>query len=259
MRAAEEIVDRLESVLRRFERALFLGPGAGFVRDRLTKAAGVDGVTLAAESARFVPGAIEAWPDALPFADGAFDLVVSSMSLHAVDDLPGALSEARRVLRPDGLFLAVFPGERTLGELRAALRAGEARATGGLSPRVAPMVAVKDAGALLQRAGFALPVADVVPVTVRYGDPARVFADLRAMGETNSAAAGPRGAMRRDALAASLAAYEETRANGKVTATFDLVALTGWSPHASQPVPLKPGSARASMAAAVLGDDPTNR
>ena len=255
VRAAEEAVDRLESVLRRFEDALLFGPAAPHLADRLTEAAGVACVTLGCEAeamlARRAEGGVAASPEALPFADARFDLVVSLMSLHATDGLPRALAEARRVLRPDGLFLALFPGERTLAELRAALREGEAQVTGGLSPRVSPMVAVRDGGALLQGAGFALPVADVVPVRVRYAEPMRLLADLRAMGETNAGAAAPRGAMRRDVLAASLAAYERTRREGKVAATFDLVALTGWAPHESQPKPLRPGSGRTSLAEAV--------
>lgn len=251
VRAAEEAADRLESVLRRFDDALLFGAGAPYLAERLSEAAGVASVTLACEAEALLLKGVAASPEALPFADARFDLVVSLMSLHATDGLPRALAEARRVLRPDGLFLALFPGERTLHELRAALREGEAQATGGLSPRVAPMVAVRDGGALLQSAGFALPVADVVPVRVRYAEPMRLLADLRAMGETNAAAAAPRGAMRRDVLAASLDAYERTRKDGKVPATFDLVALTGWTPHESQPKPLKPGSGRASMADAV--------
>ena len=251
VRAAEEALDRLESVLRDFPLALLTGPAAPYLADRLTPAAGVGRAVLSCETEAMPGSGVAASPEALPFADAGFDAVVSLMSLHATDDLPRALSEAKRVLRPDGLFLAVFPGERTLHELRAALRAGEAAATGGLSPRVSPMVAVKDGGALLQAAGFALPVADVATVRVRYAEPLRLLADLRAMGETNAACAAPRGAMRRDVLAASLAAYERTRDEGKVPATFDLLALTGWSPHESQPKPLEPGSGRTPLADAV--------
>ena len=256
MRAAEEAVDRLESVLRRFERALLCGPGAPYLRDRLTEAADVRRTVTACETAglaRALGADIAAWPDALPFPDGAFDLVVSLMALHAVDDLPRALAEARRVLSPDGLFLALFPGERSLEELRGALRDGETAATGRLAPRVMPMVAVRDGGGLLQRVGFALPVADTVTVRARYRDPARLLSDLRAMGETNVATSAPRGAMRRDVAAAAMAAYPRD-ADGRAPARFDLVALTGWAPHRSQPKPLKPGSARTSLAEVFRAD-----
>ena len=251
MAAADEAVDRLESVVRPFGHALAFGPAAPAFARRLTPKAGVGRLTLACEAEALLHGqGVAASPDALPFTGESFDLVVSLMSLHATDALPAALLEARRVLRPDGLFVALFPGERTLHELRAALRQGEAEVTGGVSPRVAPMVAVRDGGALLQGAGFALPVADVVPVRVRYADPARLLSDLRAMGETNASVSGPRGAMRRDVLGASLAAYARDT-GGKAPASFDLVALTGWAPHESQQKPLAPGSARASMAEAV--------
>ena len=253
VRAAEEAVDRLETVLKRFERALLCGPGAGHVRDRLTEAADVGAAVVTCEAprlARAIGADAVAAPDALPFADASFDLVVSSMALHGVDDLPRALAEARRVLAPDGLFLALFPGERSLEELRGALRQGEAAVTGGLAPRVMPMVAVRDGGGLLQRVGFALPVADTVTVRARYRDPARLLSDLRAMGETNASASGPRGAMRRDVAAAAMAAYPRD-AEGRAPARFDLVALTGWAPHASQPQPLRPGSAKTSLADAV--------
>ena len=253
VRAAEEAVDRLETVLKRFDRALLCGPGAPYLRERLTKAAGVGTAVTACETprlARAFGAEVAAWPDALPFADGTFDLVVSLMALHAVDDLPRALAEARRVLAPDGLFVALFPGERTLEELRGALREGEAAVTGGLSPRVMPMVAVRDGGGLLQRVGFALPVADTVTVRTRYGDPAKLLSDLRAMGETNVAASAPRGGMRRAVAAAAMAAYPRD-AEGRAPARFDLVALTGWAPDASQPKALKPGSARMSLADAI--------
>ena len=250
MRAAEEALDRIESVLRPFPRALFVGAAAPMLRDRLTEAAGVGEVIVVAETMRLAAAAgadLAASPEALPFAAGAFDLVVSLMSLHALDDPVRALAEARRALKPDGLFVALFPGERTLEELRVALRQGEAMVTGRVAPRLMPMIAVKDGGALLQRTGFALPVADTVTLRARYGDPLRLLSDLRAMGETNAGAGGARGAMRRDVLAAAMSAYPRDE-DGRAPARFDLVALTGWAPHESQPKPLAPGSAKASLA-----------
>ncbi|MEM9234108.1 MAG: methyltransferase domain-containing protein, partial [Pseudomonadota bacterium] len=205
-RAAEDVVDRLEAVLKRFDRALFHGPAAELVRRTLTEKADVGEITTADD----VPGAdVEATPDTLPGGDNSYDLVVSAMALHATNDLVSALKEARRVLKPDGLFIAVLPGERTLHELRSALQQGESAVTGRVAPRIAPMMAVKDGGALLQAAGFALPVSDVARLTVEYTDPAKLFRDLRGTGETSSLVAGPRGAMRRDVLQASIAAYLE--------------------------------------------------
>lgn len=249
-RVAEDALDRLETVKRRFDSALFYGPAAPLLAEKLTPAADVAAYQIAGESGVFLAsqGAqrpVETAATALPFRDGAFDLVVSLMSLHAENDLPAALREARRVLRPDGLFIGSFPGERTLGALRNALREAESRVTGGLSPRVSPFVAVKDAGRLLQRAGFALPVSDTQPVQVRYRDPARLFADLRGMGETAALAEGARGALRRDVLAETLSKLEGE------TILFEIVVMTGWVPHESQQKPLKPGSARTSMAEAV--------
>ncbi|MBB4658796.1 methyltransferase domain-containing protein [Parvularcula dongshanensis] len=251
-------MDRLETVLKDFPRALLYGPGAPAVLEALTPAAGVGEAVVAGESARLLralgaPDPVEAAPEALPFEDRSFDLVASVFSLHAADDLPRALLEARRVLKPDGLLVALFPGERTLHELRGVLQAAEAGVTGRVAPRVSPMVAVRDGGGLLQRTGFALPVADTVNVPVRYGDPLRLLADLRAMGETSTLAAGPKGALRRDVLAAAMTAYAGLADEDGVPASFDLVALTGWAPHESQPKPLKPGSARASLAEAVKG------
>ncbi|MCQ8185247.1 class I SAM-dependent methyltransferase [Parvularcula maris] len=249
VRAAEDALDRLETVLKPFPKALFYGPGGPLLAERLTEGAQVGAITSAGESAAFLTarGAdepIEAPATALPFGDGSFELVVSLMSLHAVDDLPGALLEARRVLKPDGLFIAVFPAERTLLGLRQALRDAEAELTGGVAARVSPFVAIKDAGALLQRAGFALPVVDLQPVKVRYRSPATLLRDLRGMGET-LALTRPSPPLRRDVLASAL-----SRLEGEET-LFELGVLTGWAPDASQPKPLKPGSAEMSMAEAI--------
>lgn len=249
-RMAADVVDRLETILRRFDNALFAGAAAAHVKAALTDAADVAKVTLSDEVA--AADHIVAAPTELPFDDGQFDLVVSAMALHAVSDVPGALREARRVLKPDGLFIASFPGEETLRELRTALRDAEASVTGGVAPRVSPFIAVKDGGALLQHAGFALPVADVVHLPVSYSQPTNLFQDLRHTGETSALTNGPKGAMRRDVFAALIKALEAQRdASGDIPMTVDLVTLTGWAPHESQPKALRPGSAKASMAKAI--------
>ncbi len=185
-------------------------------------------------------------------AKSGFDLAVSILGLHALNDLPGALVQIRRALKPDGLFLAAVFGGATLFELRDSLAAGEAATTGGISPRVAPMADVRDLGGLLQRAGFALPVADLEHTTVRYRDFFALVRDLRAMGETN-ALTGRLGYLRRDTLAATLAHYSEHHADpdGRLRATFDIIYLTGWAPDESQPKPLRPGSAKMRLADAL--------
>jgi SAM-dependent methyltransferase len=191
--------------------------------------------------------------ESLPFAACSFDLVTSALSLHAVNDLPGALAQIRAVLKPDGLLLAALFGGATLSELRAAFTAGESDVTGGASPRVAPMADVRDLGGLLQRAGFALPVADSEKTTVRYRTFATLIEDLRALGETNALAERRKAFLRRDVLAATLAAYADDNADreGRLTATFEVIYLTAWAPHPSQQKPLKPGSAAQRLADAL--------
>ena len=184
---------------------------------------------------------------------GTFDLVRSVLSLHAVNDLPGVLLQARRALKPDGLFLGALFGEETLHELRQSLAAAEIEVSGGISPRVAPFGDVRDLGGLLQRAGFALPVADVERTVVRYGDFSSLVRDLRAMGETNALVERNRAPMSRALLAATIAHYVANFSDpdGKLRATFDIVYLTGWAPHESQQQALKPGSAKARLAEAL--------
>ena len=181
------------------------------------------------------------------------DLITSNLVLHAVNDLPGVLLQARRALKPDGLFLAALFGGETLTELRQSLAAAEIEIKGGVSPRVAPFADVRDLGGLLQRAGFALPVADVERTVVRYGEFSQLVRDLRAMGETNALVERSRRPMRRDMLAAAVAHYARHFADpdGKLRATFDIVYLTGWAPHESQQQPLKPGSAKSRLADAL--------
>jgi SAM-dependent methyltransferase len=181
----------------------------------------------------------------VPGEDASFDLVTSTLALHAVNDLPGALVQIRRKLKPDGLFLGALFGGETLSELRDAFATAEIETTGGVSPRVAPFADVRDLGSLLQRAGFALPVADVERTTVNYRDFFSLLRDLRAHGETNALTQRSRKSLPRKTLAALLASYQPVRA------TFDIVYLTGWAPHESQQKPLKPGSAKMRLADAL--------
>lgn len=190
---------------------------------------------------------------ALPFADASLDLVVSLLALQWCEDLPGLLAQVRRALRPDGLFLACFVGGRSLHELRAAFAQAEAETTGGASPRVIPFADVRDAGALLQRAGLALPVADVDTLVVRFASIFNLMADLRAMGAANPLTERARKPLRRATLFRAAEIYAERFADpdGRIRATFDLVWLSGWAPHASQQKPLAPGSAKHSLAEAL--------
>jgi SAM-dependent methyltransferase len=216
-------------------------------------------------SPAIVTGFPDFWQNALPGArlvkddetldlqPGAHDLVIHAMALHWANDPVGQLVQCRQALRPDGLFLAVFPGGETLAELRAALAEAESLTLGGLSPRVLPMGDIRDLGGLMQRAGFALPVADSLTQTVHYRSLARLYADLRAMGETNALAARLRRPTPRALFAAVEAIYGQHFATpqGHFRATFALQVLTGWAPHDSQPQPMRPGSAKARLADAL--------
>jgi SAM-dependent methyltransferase len=254
-RVADDLADRLASVLRRFALAADLGTPTGAVRRALTPrvdtliAVDADVLALRGEAGLKVVADAEA----LPFADAALDLVVSALALQSVDDLPGALVQIRRALKPDGLFLAALLGGDTLTELRASFAAAEAEIEGGVSPRVAPFVDAREAGALLQRAGFALPVADVDRITVRYASPFDLMHDLRRMGATNALVERRHAPLRRATLLrmAEIYAARFADADGRVRASFDVVWLSGWAPHASQPQPLKPGSARTRLADAL--------
>ncbi|WP_026607521.1 methyltransferase domain-containing protein [Methylocapsa acidiphila] len=198
-------------------------------------------------------GAIVGDIEALPLAAGAFDLAVSVLALQHANDLPGALVQIRRALKPDGLFLGCLLGGQSLHELRTALAAAESELYGGLSPRVAPFAEVRDMGGLLQRAGFALPVADSEPLTVRYADMFGLMADLRAMGGANPLAArlrrpSTRGFFQR---AAQIYAARFADPDGRIRASFELIFLSGWAPHESQQKPLRPGSAKMRLADAL--------
>ena len=197
-------------------------------------------------------GPVVADDDGLSLTPAAHDLVIHAMSLHWANDPLGQLLQCRRALRPDGLFIAAFPGGRTLHELRSSLAEAESQVTGGLSPRVLPMGEVRDLGALMQRAGFALPVADTLTQEVHYRDFGRLVSDLRAMGETNALAGRTHSFTRRAVLAAAAGIYRGLATpDGHLPATFELIFLTGWAPHDSQQQPLRPGSARQRLADAL--------
>ncbi len=196
--------------------------------------------------------------ETLDLETGAHDLVIHALCLHWSNDPVGQLIQCRRALRPDGLFLGALFGGQTLVELRAALAEAEAEVSGGLSPRVAPMAEIRDAGGLLQRAGFALPVADSVTQTVTYADPLALMRDLRAMGEANALAGRLRRFTPRRVIETAAARYRAAFAgpDGRIRATFETIYLAGWAPDVSQPQPLRPGSAQARLAEA-LGVDET--
>ncbi len=195
--------------------------------------------------------------DVLELAPKSHDLVVHAMALHWANDPVGQLIQCARALQPDGLLLAVCPGGQTLHELRAALATAEAEVTGGMAPRVLPMGDVRDLGALLQRAGLALPVADSSPLTVTYETPWHLMRDLRGMGEANALNDRLRRPTRRGVLARAAELYAATHGtDAGIPATYDIITLTGWAPDASQPQPLRPGSATTRLAQA-LGTDET--
>jgi SAM-dependent methyltransferase len=237
--AAARLLDRLDDVARRFEAALDFG-GRGIVAPML-RARGIATVSCdlsPAMAARNGGLAVAADEEALPFAEGAFDLVVASLSLHWIDDLPGALIQLRRCLRPDGLFLASIPVLGTLSELRGALTEAEAELTGGASPRVSPFPELRDCAGLLQRAGFALPVADLDELRLLYADPLALPRDLRAAGEANALRLRERATPPRALL---------TRENGRFPATLRMAMLTGWAPGPGQPRPAARGSGQVSL------------
>ena len=233
-RVAEELTDRLQAVLRNFEHAVDVGtPGvlAGFRRVDLPDDEAIG----------------------LPLAPDSIDLAVSVLAFQLVNDLPGTLAQISRALKPDGLLLAAMLGGDTLTELRQSFATAETEIEGGMSPRVIPFADLRDVGALLQRAGFALPVTDVDRVLVRYDSAFALMKDLRAMGATNMLIERRRTPLRRATLLRMAQIYAErfADADGRIRATFDVIWLSAWAPHDSQQKPLKPGSAKASLADAV--------
>lgn len=233
--AADEIEDRLQMVNKAFPNLAVVTGFPDLWSKRLT-------------DARIIPDT-----DLLDLPHAPYDLIVHAMSLHWANDPVGQIIQCRRALKADGLFLCVAFGGQTLHELRACLGQAEAEVTGGMSPRVAPMAELRDIGALLQRAGLALPVADSLPFTVAYDDMWHLMRDLRAMGETNALAQRLRRMTGRRVLNRAAELYREafSAPDGKITATFDMIFLTGWTPDESQPKPLRPGSAQQRLADAL--------
>jgi len=254
-RVADDLADRLAAVMRRFDIALDLGTPGEAVRAALSRL-GTIGTIVRADPVLGLSHAekfVAADEEALPFADSALDLVVSALALQFVNDLPGVLVQIRRALKPDGLFLAALLGGETLTELRQSFAAAESDVEGGASPRVAPFADLRELGALLQRAGFALPVTDVDRLTVRYDSAFALMHDLRRMGAANALFARRRAPLRRATLLRMAELYMQrfADANGRVRATFEIVWLSGWAPDPSQQQPLKPGSAKARLADAL--------
>lgn len=256
-RARDDLVERLAAVLRRFALAVDLGTPGQAMREALSR---LDSVGTVVKTEAILPDErladkffVVADEEALPFADGTLDLVVSGLILQFANDLPGVLVQIRRALKPDGLFLAALLGGDTLTELRQAFAAAESEVEGGVSPRVAPSAELRDLGVLLQRAGFALPVTDVDRVCVRYESAFALMRDLRRMGATNALLARRRTPLKRAMLMRMAAVYAErfSDADGRLRATFDIMWLSGWAPHPDQQQPLKPGTATTRLAEAL--------
>lgn len=266
---AERLADRLDDLRRTFPLALDLGAHDGGLGEVLGRRGGIETLiqverapAMAARAGARGRPTVIADEDALPFGgtpdgprfDGPrFDLAMSVLSLHWVNDLPGCLLQIRQALKPDGLFLGAFFGGETLRELRAVLMEAELEVEGGAGPRVSPFVDLRDAGALLQRAGFALPVADLDSITVTYPDALALMRELRGMGETNAVRDRRKGLTRPATLLRAAALYEERfgDGDGRIPATFQVVFLTAWAPDASQQQPLRPGSAKTRLAEAL--------
>lgn len=254
---ADRLADRLLDFARPFPMALDLGCHDGTFAAVSQGRGGIEHLVQTDLSPAMLSSAkghrVVCDEEFLPFATGRFDLVLSNLTLHWINDLPGALVQIRHALKPDGLFLAAILGEETLTELRQSLLAAEAEVSGGASPRVSPFATLRDAGSLMQRAGFALPVIDNDRLTLTYGDPFALMRELRGLGEANAVNQRDRRPARRELFARAAAHYHDrfADADGRVPATFDVIYLTGWAPHEGQQKPLKPGSAAARLADAL--------
>lgn len=250
---AERLADRLLDMMHTFPLALDLGAHHGILADYVKGRAGIEHVVQAELSQPMLEKAsgmrVVADEEFLPFAENSFDAVLSVGALHWANDLPGALVQVQRALKPDGLFLAMLPGGQTLKELRQCLEKAEMEISGGVSPRISPFVDVRDAGSLLQRAGFALPVVDSESITVSYAHPLKLMHELRGMGEANALTQSRKGFTPCAVmmLAADMYLREFSDSEGRIPATFELVTMTAWKPHPSQQQPAKRGSGKVSL------------
>jgi SAM-dependent methyltransferase len=260
LRVVDDLLDRIELVDRRFDSVLDLGARRGLFARRAAASPLADRIGAVIETDSALPMlrgrdsiGVVADEERLPFAPASFDLVVSALALHWVNDLVGALIQIRQALRPDGLMLCAMLGGATLVELRRSFMEADLRMSAGAGPRVSPFIDASDAGDLLRRSGFAMPVVDVDRVVVRYDHPLRLMADLRAMGETNALFERARAPLSRATLAKACEVYVDTfaGADGRVTASFEIITLTGWAPHPLQPKPAPRGSGQTRLAAAL--------
>jgi SAM-dependent methyltransferase len=262
-RTVDDLLERLSTVERRFEKAVAAFCTTPAAAAALLASGKVENVLRIEAHAAFLDGdaGTIAADDRLPLEAESVDLIVSLLALQEANDIPGALIQIRRALRPDGLFLGAMGGAGTLAELRESLLAAETEISGGASPRVIPFADIRDVGALLQRAGFALPVTDVETITVRYDTMFGLIRDLRAMGATNALHARSRrpGTRRLFRRAAEIYAERFSDPDGRIRATFSLIWISGWAPHASQQRPLKPGSASVSLATILSAVDPAKK
>jgi SAM-dependent methyltransferase len=254
--AARELAERLSVVERHFDKAVELHGYTGLAARYLAESGKVGEIHRVETDAAFGSGddAISASPlETVPLAPESVNLIVSPLSLHLTNDTPGVFIQVRRSLKPDGLFLAAIPGSGTLQELREVLLAAESEMTGGASPRVIPFADVRDIGALLQRAGFTLPVADTESYTVRYASLFSLLKDLRSMGMTNPLASRNRSPLNRKFFLRAAEIYAERFGDpdGRIRATFSIIYISGWAPHESQQKPLKPGSAKQRLSDAL--------
>ncbi|MEM7569305.1 MAG: methyltransferase domain-containing protein [Pseudomonadota bacterium] len=247
--AAQNLVERRNDIPRDFNRIAIIG-GRGLLNAETLRAD--EAVMLDSAEGLLAGEGCLSDVDLLPLKDGAFDAIFSLLTLHTANDLPGALIQINRALKPDGVFIGALFSIGTLETLRQAFLVAESETGGGASPRVAPFVDVRDAGGLLQRAGFAMPVADSEEIAVRYSDPMRLVQDLRAMGETNTLDARDRRFLRRDTFAQVLTALgQSVDDEGKIPVSFHITYVTGWAPGPGQPKPLPPGSAKTRLADAL--------